>query len=155
MFFYAISTPPRYLAICRALKVFSYHNLNRSSTVGGSNKKVPGSSIAFRHLMDRSSFSFVSLLHSSTLPRQLYLSTLFFSTPSSTDGLTPLDTFICRELLKRYILGCLYLVLIFSIYPLLFSSQTLSSPSKPSAHVIFDLFFLQITWYVFFFSHSS
>ena len=115
MFFYAISTPPRYLAICRALKVFSYHNLNRSSTVGGSNKKVPGSSIAFRHLMDRSSFSFVSLLHSSTLPRQLYLSTLFFSTPSSTDGLTPLDTFICRELLKRYILGCLYLVLIFSI----------------------------------------
>ena len=31
------------------------------------------------------------------------MSTLFFSTPSSTDGLTPLDTSISRELLRIYI----------------------------------------------------
>ena len=43
--------PPRHLAICRALKDFSYRNLNRSSTVGGSNEKVPRPSIASRHLV--------------------------------------------------------------------------------------------------------
>ena len=47
---------PRHLAICQALKVFSYRNLNRSSTVGGSNEKVPRPSIASRQLVDRSSF---------------------------------------------------------------------------------------------------
>ena len=51
------SIPPQYLAICRALKVFSYRNLDRSSTAGGSNEKVPGSLIASRQLVDRSSFS--------------------------------------------------------------------------------------------------
>ena len=49
--------PPRHLAFCRALKVFSYSNLDRSLTVGGSNEKVPRSLIASRQLMDRSSFS--------------------------------------------------------------------------------------------------
>ena len=51
------SIPPRHPAFCRALKVFSYHNLDRSSTAGGSNEKVPGSLIASRQLVDRSSFS--------------------------------------------------------------------------------------------------
>ena len=49
--------PPRHLAFCRALKVFSYSNLDRSLTAGGSNEKVPRSLIASRQLMDRSSFS--------------------------------------------------------------------------------------------------
>ena len=49
--------PPRHLAICRALKVFSYRNLNRFSTVGGSNEKVLVPSIASRHLVDRSSLN--------------------------------------------------------------------------------------------------
>ena len=46
---------------------------------------------------------FLSLLYSSTPLRQLHLSTLFFSTPSSTDVSIPLDTSICRELLRIYI----------------------------------------------------
>ena len=49
--------PPQHLAICRALKDLSYHNLDRSSTASGSNEKVPGLSIASWHLMDRSSLN--------------------------------------------------------------------------------------------------
>ena len=48
--------PPRHLAFYRALKVFCFHNLERSSTAGGSNEKVPGSSIASQQLVDQLSF---------------------------------------------------------------------------------------------------
>ena len=66
--------------------------------------------------MDRLKASLlVFLLHSSTSHRQLHLSTLFFSTPSSTDGSTPLGTSICQELLKLYILVCRNPILISSI----------------------------------------
>ena len=81
------SIPPRHLAICRALKVFSYYNLNRSSTAGGSNKKVPGPSIASWQLMDRSSFSYYVFA--------LFLYT--FSTVVSVDVVF-LDTFLDRWL---------------------------------------------------------
>ena len=85
--FYKVNlTPPRHLAICRALKFF----LITISTPSW-------------YLVDRSRFSSCVFAFSSTPPRQLHLSTLFFSTPSSTDGLTPLDTSICRELLRIYI----------------------------------------------------
>ena len=107
------SIPPWHLAICWALKLFSYHNFNRSSiarwidresswtldsfsTVGGSIKLLDS------WWIDRASL-LVSLLCFSTPSRQLYLSTLFFSTPSSTDDSTPLDTSICQELLRIYI----------------------------------------------------
>ena len=85
------SIPPRYLAICRALKVFSYRNLDRSSIASGSNKKVLGSSIVSRQLVDRSSlFSCVFALFLDTciyqrcfsrhLPRQMdrHISTPLF-----------------------------------------------------------------------------
>ena len=49
----ASSTPPRYLAICRASSAFSYRNLDSFSTPSGLIKKVPTSSIASRHLVDR------------------------------------------------------------------------------------------------------
>ena len=49
------STPPRYLAIC-LLKPFSYHNPDSSSIPGGTIENAPASSIASRHLVDRSSF---------------------------------------------------------------------------------------------------
>ena len=64
----------------------------------------------------------MSLLCSSTPSRQLHLSTLFFLTPSSTDVSTPLDTFICRELLRIYIYVLRDPVLISSI------SLNLSAP---------------------------
>ena len=54
----ASSTPPWYLAICWASSTFSYHNLDSFSTPGGSIEKVPASSIASQHLVDRSSFCF-------------------------------------------------------------------------------------------------
>ena len=50
----ASSTPHRYLAVCRASKAFSYRNLDKFSTPGGSIEKAPVSSIASRHLVDRS-----------------------------------------------------------------------------------------------------
>ena len=40
----------------KLLKPFSYRNLDSSSILGGSIKKAPASSIAPRHLVDRSSF---------------------------------------------------------------------------------------------------
>ena len=55
LFWKAGSTPPRYLAIC-LLKPFSYHNPDSSSIPGGSIENAPASSIASRHLVDRSSF---------------------------------------------------------------------------------------------------
>ena len=96
----ASSTPPRYLAICWASSAFSYRNLDSFSTPSGSIEKVLASSIASRHLVDRSSFCSCIWCF---VPRYLYLSKTFFSIPSSTDGLTPLDTFICRDLLRHYL----------------------------------------------------
>ena len=76
-----------------------------------------------RHLVDRSSYressclldSFSTLggsiellflyqmIYSSTPPQYLYLSKTIFSIPSLTDISTPLDTFICRDLLRHYL----------------------------------------------------
>ena len=52
----ACSTPPRYLAVCRASSAFSYRNPDSSSTPSGSIKNASASSIASRHLLDRSRF---------------------------------------------------------------------------------------------------
>ena len=81
------STPPRYLTVCRASLVFSYHNLDSFSTPGGS----------IEHL-----FLYL-LICSSTSPQFLYLSKTIFSIPSSIDSSTPLNTFICRDLLRHYL----------------------------------------------------
>ena len=43
------------------------------------------------------------MICSSTPPRYLYLWKTIFSIPSSTDVSTPLDTFICRALLRDYL----------------------------------------------------
>ena len=59
LFWKAGSTPPRYLAICRASQAFfSYRNPDTSSIPGGSIENAPASSIASWHLVDRSSFCF-------------------------------------------------------------------------------------------------
>ena len=104
--------PPRHLAICRALKLCFYCNLDRSSTARWIDREsswtlnsssTAGGSIELLFLC----LYFVS--------RQLYMSTLCFSTPFSTDVSTPFDTSICQELLKIYILVFRNLVLISSI----------------------------------------
>ena len=96
----ASSTPPRYLAVCRASSAFSYRNLNSFLTPGGSIEKVLASLIASRHLVDRSSFCSCICWF---VPKHLYLSKTIFSTPSLIDGSTPLDTFIYQDLLRHYI----------------------------------------------------
>ena len=50
------SIPPWHLSVYRSSQAFSYRNPNTSSTPGGSIEKAPASSIASRHLVDRSSF---------------------------------------------------------------------------------------------------
>ena len=66
----------------------------------------------------------------SSIPsRHLHLSTSIFSTPSSTDGLTPLDTSICRELLRIYIFVLRDSVLYSSI------SLDLSAPASPKLYL--------------------
>ena len=52
----AYSTPPRYLAVCWAFSAFSYRNPDNSSTLGGSIENAFASSIASRHLLNRSRF---------------------------------------------------------------------------------------------------
>ena len=83
----ASSTPPQYLAVCRASSAFSYRNPSSFSTLGGSIE------LLFLCMM----------ICSSTPPLYLYLSKTIFSIPSSTNVLTPLDTFICRDLLRHYL----------------------------------------------------
>ena len=122
------SIPHRHLAICRTLKLFliaistnpqhstarwtdweSSWTLDSSSIASGSIKLlllcrcfVP------RHLLD-------SCIYRRCFSRQLHLLMLFFLTPPSTDGLTPLDTSICRELLRIYIYALRDPVLVSSI----------------------------------------
>ena len=50
------STPPRYLAVCRASSAFSNRNPDSFSIPGGSIENGSASSIASQHLVDRSSF---------------------------------------------------------------------------------------------------
>ena len=50
------STPPQHLAVCRDSSAVSYRFPDSSSIPGGLIKKAPASSIASRHLVDRSSF---------------------------------------------------------------------------------------------------
>ena len=94
------SIPPRHLAICRASQAFSYRNPDNSSIPGGSIEKAPTSSIAPRHLVDRSSFYswnwfFVAryLLDTSTVGDQ-FLDTYLDSFLDTSQYLN------CRALLK-------------------------------------------------------
>ena len=94
------SIPPWHLAICRAIKLFSYRNLDKSLTAGGLIEKVPGPSITSQQLVAWSSFS--------SCVFDLFLDT--FLTAVSVDVVflntfldSWLDTSICRELLRIYI----------------------------------------------------
>ena len=74
------------------------------------------------------------LICSSTPPRYLYLSKTIFSIPSLTDGSTPLDTFICRDLLRHYLTFLVrsepHFIRSLSRQPSLFLSQTITSHSN-------------------------
>ena len=91
---------PGYLS---SFQTFSYYNLDKSSTTRWIDQE---SSWTLDSWWTDQASLLVSLLCSSSPPRQLQLSTLFSPTPSSIDGSTPFDTSICWELLKLYILVC-------------------------------------------------
>ena len=95
LFLKAGLTPPRYLVVCRASLAFSYCNPDSFSIPGRSIENGSVSSIASRHLMDRSSFySWFCWV----VPRHL-LDTSTVDDHFSIGVLIPFDTCICRDLL--------------------------------------------------------
>ena len=128
------SIPPRHLAVCQDSSNFSYHNLANSSIPSGSIEKAPASSIASRHLVDRSRFySWIwwivarYLLDTSAVDKH-FLDTYLNSFLNTSQHL------ICQALLKvlfkppRAIQSSFHLISL-SI-ALCFLSQTLSSHSN-------------------------
>ena len=106
------SIPPQHLAFYQALMVFSYCNLYKSSTAGGSNEKVPGSSIVSRQLVDRSSFpSCVFILFLNTFKTAISVDVVFLDTYLNRW----LHTSIYQKLLRSYIFVLRNPVLISSI----------------------------------------
>ena len=93
------STPPRYLAVCRASSAFSNRNPDSFSIPGGSIENGFASSIAFHTWwIDQASVldSVGLFLDTSSIPQ---LSTTIFSIPPSIDFSILLDTCIYRDLL--------------------------------------------------------
>ena len=144
-------TPPQYLLdtllSVELLKPFSCHNPNSSSIPGGSIENALASSIAFRHLMDRSSFcSWI-----------WFLVARYFLDTSAIDKHfldTYLDSFldtsrylICRALLKVLFKPPCVIRFSFHSIALCFLSQTLSSHSNLCSSRIFSSFFKNFfTW---------
>ena len=92
------SSKPCYLS--RFSSIFLIRNLDTSSILGGSIEKAPASSIAPRHLLDRSRFF---------LDSEFLLLDSFLDTSAIEDQILDtyldiyLDTCICRDLLAAYI----------------------------------------------------
>ena len=140
------------LGYLSSFQTFSYYNLNRSLTARWIDWEsswtfdswwIDWDSLCFipRHLLDSCICRYCFSRH---LPRQM---ARHLSTRLSVEN--------CWSSIYWVVTIRFSFSWSLSINLLLFSSQTLSSPSKPSTHVIFGLSLLQITWYVFFFSHSS
>ena len=104
----------RHLTICRAFKLFflsqSWHLLD-TCWIDRESSNLLDSFSTVRSIDRASVLDMVGC--SSTLARHLHLSTTIFSTPTSIDCSTPLDTFICRDLLMAYISSSCDLQLIF------------------------------------------
>ena len=153
LFLKACSTPPRHLAIYRASKLFflsqSRHLLDtwwidrESSCL--LNSFLTTRSIDWAFVLDM-------VVCSSTHAQHLHLSTTIFSTPISTDFSTPLDTFICWDLLMAYIFSLCdsYLISVdLSLDTSVFSSPkplSINPNLFPKGFSSLIKFFL--TWYV-------
>ena len=127
--------------------IFLKRKLDTSSIPGGSIEKAFASSIAPRHLLDRSSFILNLTLCcsiASSIPQLLKTRSLI---PTSTDTSIPLDIFIYWDLLAAYIrplcdpdfISLRSLSLSLSIL-LCFSPKTISSYSKLVPQGFFKLF---------------
>ena len=93
------SIPPRYLVVCWASLAFSYRNPDSFSILGGSIENGSASSIASRHLVDRSRFCSWFWWVVPRYPLNTSAVDDHFLTPSLTGVSIPLDTYICRDLL--------------------------------------------------------
>ena len=147
--FTSVSTPPRYLLdtllSIKLLKPFSDRNPNSSSIPGGSIKNASASSIASRHLVDRSSFcSWIWFLVTRYLLNTLAVDKHFLDTYLNSFQ----DT--SRYLIYRALLKVLFKpppAIWFSFHsisfsiPLYFLSQTLSSQSSKVSSSFFKIFF--------------
>ena len=140
-YLYTSSIPPQHLAICRDPKLLLIVISTDPRQLGGSIEKVPRPSIASRHLVDWISLiSYVWYFCTSTLSRHLYLLTTKSLTPDST----PLNTFICQDLL-RFNLHFLmryepHFSRSLSQYLYLFTSQTSLTHSYPLSQGILEIF---------------
>ena len=131
------SIPPWHLAVCRDSSAISYRFPDSSSILGGSIEKAPASSIASRHLVDRSSFcSWIWWV----VPRYLLDTSAVDDHFLNTYLESFLDTCIYRALLRVYIYFPHDPFLISSICPHLFISQTLSLSLQTSSFMIFQTF---------------
>ena len=131
-------TPLRHLPICRALKVFSFRNLDRSSIADGSIEKVPGPSIASRQLVDRLSFSSCVF----TLFLDTFLTTVFVNVVFLDTFLDRwLDTSIYQELLRIYIFVLRDPILISSISLDLFAPVHLPNTLSFTSNLFLKNFF--------------
>ena len=107
------STPPWYLDVYRASSAFSYRNLDSFSKPSGSIEKAPASSIAPRHLVDRSSFcSWIWWV----VPRYLLDTSAVDDHFLDTYLDSFLDTCIYQDLLRVYIFLFHDSILISSIF---------------------------------------
>ena len=126
---------------------FSYRKLDTSSTPGGSIKKVPIPSIAYRHLVDRSSLiSCVWCFCTSTLSRHLYLSSAKSSTPGSIPCSTPSSVEIYWGSIYTSLRDPNLISLNLSWLLCLFTSQTSTSHSKPLPGDSSSFFKFSFTW---------
>ena len=89
----ASSTPPRYLAVYRASSAFSNRNPDSFPIPGGSIENGSASSIASRHLVDRSSFC----------------SSLYWIVPQHLLDTSTIDDHFSRHLLDKYLNTSQYL----------------------------------------------
>ena len=137
LFWKPSSTPPRYLAICRASQAFfltqSQHLLDtwwidRESSCLLDSSLTPRGSIKLL---------FLNLILCCSIPQ---LSTTNSSTPTSTTSSTPPDTSAVEHYWRVYIYFHRDPSLIFSICPWLFISQTLSFSLSTSSSRLLQAF---------------
>ena len=146
------SSTPGYLS---SFQAFFYRNLDTWWIDRESSCLLDSFSIA--RSIDRA-FVLDMVVCSSTHARHLHLSMAIFSTPNSTYFSTPLDTFICRDLLMAYIFSLCdpHLISVdLSLDTSVFSSPkplSLNPNLFPNGFSSLIKFFL--TWYVFNLSFS-
>ena len=100
----ASSTPPQYLAVCRAFLSFFVSQSRQLLDTWWIDQESSCLLDSFSTASGQIEFLFLHLMGCSSTPlRYLYLSKTISSIPTSTAVSIPLDTFIYRDLLRVYL----------------------------------------------------